>query len=211
MSEKRSDSRLRDPERSREAILQAAEQLFAQKGYESTSLQEIGMLAGVSRGTPGYFFGSKEQLYQAILDRILQAEHAAAEQVHARLVSSGAAPVDVITEVIRSHIDFLVARPTFIQLLTREALSNFALQQSTTSLEVIQAGRVLLRQELERADIHHVDPDLLMLSVVALCWMPLTHRNTLLNPLGLDPDDPAFIERLKQHVVSILLHGILHQ
>ncbi|MEM8535875.1 MAG: TetR/AcrR family transcriptional regulator [Chloroflexota bacterium] len=211
MSDKRSDGRLRDPERSREAILQAAEQLFAQKGYESTSLQEIGTLAGVSRGTPGYFFGSKEQLYQSVLDRILKAEHDAAEQVHERLMSSGAAPVDIITEVIRSHIDFLVARPTFLQLLTREALSNFAQPQSTTTLEVIQAGRMLLTHELERADIHHVDPDMLLLSVVALCWMPLTHRETLLKPLAMDVDDPAFIERLKEHVVSLLLHGILHQ
>lgn len=212
MNDKRSGERLRDPERSREAILQAAEQLFAQKGYESTSLQEIGALAGVSRGTPGYFFGSKEQLYQAVLDRILKAEHDAAEQVRAQLMSSGATPIDMITEVIRSHIDFLVARPTFLQLLTREALSNFAQPQSTTTfLEVIQAGQVLLRQELERADIYHVDPDLLLLSVVALCWMPLTHQETLLKPLAMDVDDPAFIERLKEHVVGLLLHGILHQ
>ena len=59
----------RNAKRSRAAILQAAERLFATKGYEATSLTDVGAAAGVSRGTPGYFFGSKAELYQAVLDR----------------------------------------------------------------------------------------------------------------------------------------------
>jgi len=59
----------RNPLRTREAILDAAEEVFAEQGYDSTSLQVIGTRAGVSRGTPGYFFGSKPDLYQAVLER----------------------------------------------------------------------------------------------------------------------------------------------
>ncbi|NJO83865.1 MAG: TetR family transcriptional regulator [Blastochloris sp.] len=209
MGEKQNEGRTRDADRSREAILHAAEQLFAQKGYDSTSLQEIGELAGVSRGTPGYFFGSKEHLYQAVLERVLQAEHDAMEQVRARLVATGATPGDVIAEVIRSHIDFLVRAPTFLQLMTRESLSGLVLRTTDTSLEVIQAGQGLTTAVLEHPDMRQIDPDLLLVSIIALCWMPLTHRETLLKPLGLDADDPDFIERLKQNVVDILLHGIL--
>ncbi len=66
----------RDPARSREAILGAAEKQFASQGYEQTSLQQIGQAAGVSRGTPGYFFGSKEQLYGEVPDRLFEAEYA---------------------------------------------------------------------------------------------------------------------------------------
>ncbi|MFL5515352.1 MAG: TetR/AcrR family transcriptional regulator, partial [Gemmatimonadales bacterium] len=58
----------RNAERTRAAILQAAERLFATKGYEATSLTDVGAAAGVSRGTPGYFFGSKAELYRAVLD-----------------------------------------------------------------------------------------------------------------------------------------------
>ena len=36
------------------------ERLFAEKGYESTSLKEIAEVAGFSRNTPAHFFGSKE-------------------------------------------------------------------------------------------------------------------------------------------------------
>jgi AcrR family transcriptional regulator len=209
MGRKPGEGRTRDADRSREAILNAAEQLFAQKGYDSTSLQEIGDLAGVSRGTPGYFFGSKEHLYQAVLERVLEAEHDDTEQVRARLAAGGATPVDIITEVIRSHIDFLVARPTFLQLMTREALGGLVMQTSDTSLEVIQAGRALTTALLEQNETRQIDPDLLLVNIIGLCWMPLTHRETLLKPLGLDADDPNFIEQLKQNVVDVLLHGIL--
>lgn len=60
----------RDPERTREAVLgaaqRAAQRLFARKGYALTSLKAIGEEAGVLRGTPSYFFGSKEGLYVAV-------------------------------------------------------------------------------------------------------------------------------------------------
>ena len=60
--------RERNPTRTREAILDAAERLFAEQGYEATSLSQVGQEAGVSRGTPGYFYGSKADLYRAVLE-----------------------------------------------------------------------------------------------------------------------------------------------
>ena len=45
--------RIRNPERSRAAILDAAERLFAEQGYDAASLTQVGAAAGVSRGTPG--------------------------------------------------------------------------------------------------------------------------------------------------------------
>ena len=63
--------RTRDADRSRGAILDAAERLFAEQGFDATSLTQVGGAAGVSRGTPGYFFRSKAELYRAVLDRSL--------------------------------------------------------------------------------------------------------------------------------------------
>ncbi|MDP9362946.1 MAG: TetR/AcrR family transcriptional regulator, partial [Chloroflexota bacterium] len=84
--------RTRDADRSREAILDAAEALFAERGYEGASLQEIGRAAGVSRGTPGYFFGSKERLYQAVLERAFAAELEFVGQAQARAAAAGGGP-----------------------------------------------------------------------------------------------------------------------
>lgn len=53
-------------------MLDAAQRLFARKGYTLTSLKEIGEEAEVSRGTPSYFFGSKEGLYVAVKERLAE-------------------------------------------------------------------------------------------------------------------------------------------
>ena len=61
--------RERNGARTREAVLDGAEALFAERGYEATSLGDIGAAAGVSRGTPGYFFGTKLDLFLEVFDR----------------------------------------------------------------------------------------------------------------------------------------------
>jgi AcrR family transcriptional regulator len=53
----------------KERILEAAERLFARKGYGGTGLREIVKEAGVSVAMVNYHFGSKEALLEAVLDR----------------------------------------------------------------------------------------------------------------------------------------------
>ena len=52
----------------RERLLETASQLFASKGYASTSVREIVARAGVSKPVLYYHFQSKEGLYYAILE-----------------------------------------------------------------------------------------------------------------------------------------------
>jgi AcrR family transcriptional regulator len=58
-------------ERSRERILAAALEVFAEKGYESASISDVTARAGVSRGLVTYYFTSKNQLAAALLDQWL--------------------------------------------------------------------------------------------------------------------------------------------
>ena len=90
-----SHDRERNPDRTREAILDAAEQLFANQGYDVTSLSQVGQAAGVSRGTPGYFFGSKADLYRAVLERCFGEVRRAVASGRERALASGQAP-DVV-------------------------------------------------------------------------------------------------------------------
>ncbi|MEQ7004959.1 TetR family transcriptional regulator [Actinopolymorpha sp. B17G11] len=55
----------RDPEFNREAILAAAAQVFAERGYQQATLREIARRAGVTHGLVVRHFGTKEQLFLA--------------------------------------------------------------------------------------------------------------------------------------------------
>ncbi|TMH32348.1 MAG: TetR/AcrR family transcriptional regulator [Betaproteobacteria bacterium] len=54
-----------------EKILDAAEALFMEHGFEATSLRQITAAAGVNLAAVNYHFGSKEELFQAVLTRRL--------------------------------------------------------------------------------------------------------------------------------------------
>ncbi len=56
--------------RKRAAILEAATAAFRDEGYETTSMDRIAELASVSKRTVYNHFGSKEALFQAVVDRL---------------------------------------------------------------------------------------------------------------------------------------------
>lgn len=59
------------PEETRKLILDTAERLFLEKGYEKTSLQDIiNHLGGLSKGAIYYHFHSKEEIFVAVADRM---------------------------------------------------------------------------------------------------------------------------------------------
>jgi AcrR family transcriptional regulator len=209
MSEQPVSKRTRDADRSKEAILDAAEALFAQKGFEGTSLQEIGERAGVSRGTPNYFFGSKEQLYRAVLERVLAAERASVLQPLDHPADEDDLSEATIAAAISRFFDFLVARPTFLQLMEREALAGGQRLRDIRSYPAtLQEGQALLDAAAKQGTIRPVDSAHLLLSITALCWFPLVHAETFTRMLGLDTDDPAFLEQRKQHVIELVMRSL---
>jgi AcrR family transcriptional regulator len=61
--------RLQNPDISRERILEAAAELFSQKGYAGTGVDELAARAEIAKTAIYYHFGSKEGLVTAVLDR----------------------------------------------------------------------------------------------------------------------------------------------
>jgi AcrR family transcriptional regulator len=197
----------RNPARSREAILDAGEALFAENGYEGTSLSDVGTLAGVSRGTPGYFFGS--ELYRAVLERCFAEVLDAVRAGRARALASAAEPEAVLAGAVSDYFDFLAARPNFVRLIEWEALAGGTqLEEIPPHVAAAQEALSALRDELAMGPGMSQDAAHLLLSIIGLCWFPLAHANTVLRALGIDPEDPAFLEQRKRHVIDLVLNGL---
>ena len=193
-------------EASKTAILDAAEALFAEKGYEATSLQEICDRAGVTRGLPTYFFGSKEGLYRAVLERIfaLSLTHELLKLLREQAQQADARPEEGLRVVIERLFDFFVTHPTFIRITEWEALNGGRYLGNLPRLVTTLREAVNVLQEEARWPI---DAEQFLIDLVALCWFPLAQAQTFLKPLGVDIGDPDFLARRKQHVVQFLLEG----
>jgi AcrR family transcriptional regulator len=196
----------RNAARTRADILNAAERLFAERGYEATSLTDVGRVAGVSRATPGYFFGSKPELHRAVLDRCFEDVREAVRSGRERARRSGLGPDLILAGAVSDYFDFVAARPNFVRLIQREALSDRPLLDElplglTVGREMLSA----LTQELglESADGNEIAH--LLFSLLALTWFPHTYGNTLGRVIGLEPSAPGFLEARKRHVTELLL------
>jgi TetR/AcrR family transcriptional regulator len=200
--------RVRDPDRSRAAILDAAEQLFADQGYEATSLNQVGAAAGVSRGTPGYFFGSKPELYQAVLDRSFAEVRDAVREGRARALASNESSETILAGAVSDYFDFLAARPNFVRLIEREALSGGRLPHGVSHLSAGQEALAAISAELGLDDSASGEAAQLLLSIISLCWFHLIHGRTVAPAVGVRLEDADDLERRKRHVISLVLHGL---
>jgi TetR/AcrR family transcriptional regulator len=205
--------RVRDADRSRIAILDAAERLFAQHGFRGTSLGDVGAAAGLSRGTPSYFYGSKEQLYIAVLEHVFadreQATEAAFASVHEWAAHGEGSLRRALARAVGGYMAFLLARPTFVRLLEWEELAGGrALRAAPRASRAIEDAFHALRAAARRRGLRPFRVDDAVLVFVSLTFSPLTQRSTFMVALGRDLEDPATMRRHVALVVDQLLRLI---
>ena len=73
--------RIKEPEVRKSELLDAAQKLFIEKGYAKTTVTDILNVHGLSKGVFYYYFKSKEEVMDAIIERIVDAEVANAKKI----------------------------------------------------------------------------------------------------------------------------------
>jgi TetR/AcrR family transcriptional regulator len=201
--------RKRDPERSRAAILDAAEQVFARIGYDRASLAEIGQAAGVSAALPAYFFGDKRGLHDAVIARLFADRDEALEPIYAQSTAVLLGSRDGLRRgleiLVGGYMRFLQRRPTFVQLMAREALEIPNRARAPRHSRVLARGIDRVVDSLPSNGRSSLDRDQLLITLVALCWFPLEHDATMLAGMGYATWTDEFIAQRCEHVVEVLL------
>lgn len=213
MATVKATAKVRDAERSQAAILTTAERLFAKNGFEGTSLGEIGAAAGLSRGTPSYFFGSKDALYVAVLERIFAERQAATVDAFTVLdtwVREGSGSLAAALEqAVEGYLAFLLTRPEFVRLLQREDLSGgHRLRAAARDSQAMTNAFKALRGVADARGLRPFNVDDAVMLFVSLTFSPLTQRATFLAALERDLESPAVRQRHVSFVVDQLLHLI---
>jgi AcrR family transcriptional regulator len=195
----RDAERIRDAKRTRDAILAAAEDCFARLGFDGTSLLLIGEAAGVARSTPAYFFGSKEALYDAVLERTVARGREAMARAYAKGGDQGS-PEIAVESYVGAFLDFLGRDRNFVRLIQREALGDGS-RVAAFFGGAVEEAVAALRPAAEKAEI---SAERLVLNLVALCWYPFAHEHTLMPALGMNPRDAAFLEEHRRQLGDLV-------
>ena len=101
-------------------IMAAAEQVFAARGFHGAKMAEIAKLAGLPKANLHYYFGTKEQLYRALLKDILRAWLAAA----AGWIVPEKGPGEAFAGYISAKMDLSRRRPAASRIFAGELLNG---------------------------------------------------------------------------------------
>jgi len=185
--------RRRDAERTRTDILDVATQEFADHGYSGARVDEIAARTRTTKRMIYYYFGGKEQLYIAVLERAY-AEIRAAERT---VAVDELDPVSAIRQIAEITFDHHEAHPAFIRLVGAENAQRGRHMTRVARLVDLNSSAVgVLRGVLDRglaaglfrADVDAVDVHMM---ISAFCFFRVANQHTFGALFGRDLLDPA--------------------
>ena len=190
-------------------IVQAALDLFVEKGFAAARMDEIAARAGVTKGTVYLYFPSKEELFHAVVEEMMGARLETAE----RLVAEHTGPTrELIAELIRAwwRVGGTSRVACMGKLITGEA-SNFPeLASYYVDHVVVRTRRIFeaaLRRGVERGELRDVP----LTDAARLVIAPLVHASIYQRSLlAFDPDGWDMERYLELHI-DLFLRGLARE
>ena len=111
-------------------ILEAADELVGETGFDAVSVRDVAIRAGVNKALVFYHFESRAHLFERVLERYYAAHLAALQSA----VQGGGAPVTRLRRMIDAYFDFLLANqryPRLVQALVAANSDQRALVEKT--------------------------------------------------------------------------------
>jgi AcrR family transcriptional regulator len=198
-------------------ILAAARKEFIAKGLDGARMQSVATQAGVNKALLHYYFRSKENLYQKVIeDTIGTIWGKLAQEFRAQSPTSGLEPL--IRTVVTTYIRTLADNPEFPLFMFREMASGGAhfregIPELMRRFQDVPAGIVrALKEEAAAGKIKRTPPvhffmNMMGMTVATFLLMPMIQKLGPAFDVKVDFGE-AFLEERIQSITDTLLHGI---
>ncbi len=206
MTEKKTPKK-RDAEATQARILQAAKKEFAKNGLGGARVDDIAERANANKRMIYHYFGSKEELFQTVLEAAYL-DIRAAEQ---KLQLEELPPVEALETLVRFTWNYYLKHPEFITLVNSENLHRArhikglkTLPQSARGL--VEMVKAILKRGQDSGEFREgIDATQLNITIAAIGYYYLTNRFTgsYLFERNL-MEDEALKERLAFNIETIL-------
>lgn len=182
--------RQRDADRSRHALLDAAEAEFARKGLAGARVDAIAARAGVNKQLISYYFGGKSGLYEAIIERWYGRER------------DFDGPEVSLPELVARYFDVGRDGLQLQRLFLRERLEQ---DPASVEYEPDCEDLVRLRQRQAAGEIGaDLDVPVVFLMLQAMVVAPALFGGEVKRLTGLEPDSDEFHERARDQLTRIV-------
>lgn len=188
--------RQRDAARTKARLLDAAREVFADKGLAGARVQDIASRAGVDKQLINYYFGGKDGLYAEIW-----------REWQDREADFGRAETSLPDTVVR-YLEQVLADPRLTRVFIWHNLDNrdIAEQEATTTSGVLNPAPELeiMRERRERGQVaEDLDEAAVVLALTGAVTVAATMPHLVQRLFGLDADDPEFARRYAEQLRRI--------
>jgi AcrR family transcriptional regulator len=191
-------------------IMEVAVELFAANGFEGTSIRQLAQRADVNIAMINYYFGSKEKLFETLLEQKATYMRNRIEAVEADKTLT---EIEKLDQIIEDYVSRFLSQPEFHRVLQQELLVSQRenLHQNVIGLFVKNTQNVvaIIEKGIRKKQFRKVDPPLVFASIIGTInqvMMSRTMCNLLMNKaIENNPyQDPLFKKRLIQHLKQMV-------
>ncbi len=200
----------RDPDRTREAILAAAQHEFAGKGLSGGRVDEIARRARANKRMIYHYFGNKDGLYLAALERVYE-DLRGTERT---LDLGHLAPEAAIRRLVEFTFDYSRKHPELISLINNENLHRARYLRKSKKVRELHSPFVKLIDGILRRGVAAgvfrpgLDPVDLYITIAAVGYFYLSNNRTLSVIFGRELGTDAACRKRKKHNVDVILSAI---
>jgi AcrR family transcriptional regulator len=191
-------------------ILEVAERLFSEKGFDGTSVRDIAGQAGVNLAMISYYFGSKEKLMAALIDHRSGYTRGILEELNKDELLS---PWDKIDRLIDLYVDKILNNYKFHCIMTQHlpTVQSDEIRETITEIKVLNFEQVkkIITEGQRKKVFRKVDMELTVGTVMGTITQVTLSKNLYQRLLNIDKNDEEgyrkkMIPKIKNHLKQLL-------
>lgn len=200
------------PSDTRDRIVQAALDVFTEKGFDAGSTREIAARVGVNHGLIPYYFGSKQKLWRAAVDYAFEDMQS---EIDAMGAGQGAAgPRERAALMIRAHVHFVARRPEFVRLMFEEGkrrgermrwIVDRHVKPLYDAVAEVSAQMPIASEHDGAGGLNKISPVHFFYVMAGASGLIFHQAEECRRVSGVDPFDPEVVETHARYVEYILL------
>jgi TetR/AcrR family transcriptional regulator len=189
-------------------LLDAALDLFVEKGFAATRSEEVAARAGVSKGTLFLYFPTKQDLFKAVVHESLATRFVAWNAAYDSFTGTTAEMLRYCLDTWWTHVG--ATRASGISKLIMSEAHNFPEVAAYYEAKVIAPAATLVRRILQRGidsgEFETADPDYAVFSILGTFVYLIAWKHSMVNCLP--PGLPFEPERYLASQADIILNGL---
>jgi len=196
----------RDPEATRAALLEAAEEIFLQKGFGNTSLSEIAKRAGITKSLIHHYFGSKDGLWREVKTQRFM--HYAERQME--MLQQAQPSAELLKASVAFYFDFLRRNPQIVRVLAWMFLEQDQKECMDIDRELIAQGVEKIRATQALGQLRKdIDPRFMVFVFIGLCQHWFQDKGHFMESFGTQGLGDDLDEAYLGTIIKIFFEGIL--